>query len=154
MVLPPTLFTFEFSLVCFFYLFVSLYKQDICLTLIVDKPTFQEFPQDIVHVNASEMVTLKCVVNALPNLYVIWNIPSNFDRGNKFLNTSSVDANIAIFGSKAWTANLTIVNIQPADAGEYACDANNTMAFESRAIKLIVHCKLINFFESNGLLFL
>ena len=91
------------------------------------------------------MVTLKCVVNALPNLYVIWNIPLNFDWGNKFVNTLSVDTNFAVFGSKALTVNLTIVNIQPADAGEYTCEANNTMAFASRAFKLIVHCKLIPF---------
>ena len=91
------------------------------------------------------MVTLKCVVNALPNLYVIWNVPSNFDRGNKFLNTSSVDTNIGVFGSKTSTVNLKIVNIQPADAGEYTCDANNTMGSVSKAVKLIVHCKLIPF---------
>ena len=76
--------------------------------IVTYKPTFQEFPLDIFHVNPSEMVNSKCVVNALPNFYVIWNIPSNFDWGNKFLNTSSVDTNIVVFGSKAWTINSKI----------------------------------------------
>ena len=92
-------------------------------------------------------VTFTCAANANPRALIQWIFNGNVLRnildtvGTKYLITNGTEGNCAITDPPSQcetSSTLQIFNIQPADSGEYTCNASNAAGASIESAELII----------------
>ncbi|XP_037081331.1 LOW QUALITY PROTEIN: peroxidasin homolog [Pollicipes pollicipes] len=92
------------------------------------RPRFVRAPQDV-HVGVGDVAELVCVVDGYPTPELLWL------RGGNAITTQTPRYRLRF---AAREANLTIINVQPQDAGEYLCSASNRLGRVSSPAQLVL----------------
>ena len=97
--------------------------------------------------HATNNITFICVVNANPQAIIQWIFNGSVLRnmsdtdGTKYLITNETEGNCAITDPPSQcetSSTLEIFNTQPADSGEYTCNAINAVGASIESAELII----------------
>ena len=100
--------------------------------VIIDQPEFTAHPQNVTKLEGYN-VTLSCNATGNPKPAITWT------RSGTPINTDSNDSRINF---SEYKKQLTIINLNRTDNGEYRCVANNSVGIDtSNAATLNVQCK-------------
>ena len=99
-------------------------------------------------------VTFTCAADANPQALIQWIFNGNVLRsmsdidGTRYLITNETEGNCAIsdpFSQCETSSTLEIFNIQPADSGEYTCNASNVVGVSAVSAELTITGNILNF---------